>query len=43
MGDPARTIQTVTGPIGEAGFTSALAHEHLFVSSWVPPIPTIAG
>ena len=31
MGDPRGTVETVTGPIGHAGFTTALAHEHLFV------------
>jgi phosphotriesterase-related protein len=32
-------IETVTGPIGDCGFTSALAHEHLFVDFLGPADP----
>ena len=42
MIDPTRgeaTIETVTGPIGFDGFTSALAHEHLFVDFLGPDHP----
>jgi phosphotriesterase-related protein len=40
--DPAHgevTIETVTGPVGFDGFTSALAHEHLFVDFLGPDHP----
>lgn len=42
MTDPTQvdvTIETVTGPIGVDGFTSALAHEHLFVDFLGPDHP----
>ena len=42
MTDPAHgevTIETVTGPVGFDGFTSALAHEHLFVDFLGPDHP----
>jgi phosphotriesterase-related protein len=37
--EPAGTIETVTGPIGADEFTSALAHEHLFVDFLGPTDP----
>lgn len=37
MGDG--TVETVTGPIGNDGFTTALAHEHLFVDFLGPDDP----
>ncbi len=39
MGDPLGTVETVTGPIGHDGFTTALAHEHLFVDFLGPDDP----
>jgi len=43
MGDPHGTVETVTGPIGHDGFTTALAHEHLFVDFLGPADPDYCG
>jgi predicted metal-dependent phosphotriesterase family hydrolase len=43
MGDSHGTIETVTGPIGHDGFTTALAHEHLFVDFLGPAHPDYRG
>ena len=43
MGDPHGTVETVAGSIGHDGFTTALAHEHLFVDFLGPADPDYGG